>query len=65
MKDKKFAELQHDLEEIINWFESGEVDIDEAEEKYRQGLELVAELKQRLKVTENNIKKIETTLDKS
>jgi exodeoxyribonuclease VII small subunit len=57
-KEKTTTELQAELDELLAWFESDKVDIDEAVKKYEQGLKLVAELQQRLKSAENTIKKI-------
>ncbi len=51
-------ELQLELEQIIDWFESEEADIDEAAAKYKRGLEIVEELKKRLNNTKNEITKL-------
>ena len=56
--DKTTAQLQAELDELLLWFESDKVDIDEAVKKYEQGLKLVAELQSRLKSAENSINKI-------
>lgn len=56
--DKSIMELQAELESIIAWFESDEVDIDKAEEQYKRGLELAEELKKRLTETKNSITKL-------
>lgn len=55
---KKTFELQQELDELLLWFETDKVDIDEAVAKYEYGLKLVAELQSRLKSAENSIKKI-------
>jgi exodeoxyribonuclease VII small subunit len=55
---KTTTELQVELDTIIAWFDSDQVDIDEAVRKYEQGLKLVEELQARLKTAENKIKKI-------
>jgi exodeoxyribonuclease VII small subunit len=52
------AELQVELEAIITWFESDEVDIDKAAGQYEHGLKLAKELKERLHQTENAITKL-------
>lgn len=57
-KEKSTAQLQAELDELIVWFESDKVDLDEAVTKYKQGTELIAELEKRLKTAENTIKKI-------
>ena len=59
MADKKTTlQLQSELDDILLWFESDAIDIDEAVTKYQQGLKLVQELHDRLKTAENTIKKI-------
>ena len=60
---KTINELQAELEAIISWFESDEVDIDQAETKYQRGLELTKELEQRLSETKNNITKLKQSFD--
>ena len=55
---KSINELQSELEQIITWFESDEVNIDMADEQYKRGLEIAEELKSRLTETKNKIAKI-------
>ncbi len=55
---KTTFELQTELDELLLWFESDKVDIDEAVAMYEHGLQLIAELQTRLKTAENTIKKI-------
>ena len=57
-KDKTTSQLQQELDELLLWFESDIVDLDEAVKKYDHGLKLVQELQVRLKTAENVIKKI-------
>jgi exodeoxyribonuclease VII small subunit len=52
------AQLQTELDELLLWFESDQVDLDEAVAKYKRGTELISELETRLKLAENTIKKI-------
>lgn len=54
------AELQAELDSVISWFESDEVDIDLAIEKFKQGQALILELKTRLQQAELQIKKIQS-----
>lgn len=63
MEKQPITELQAELDAIIAWFSSDEVDIDEAEAKYKRGLEIAAELKKRLEQTENNINKLKAKFD--
>lgn len=55
---KSFSELQAQLDQIIEWFESDKVDIDEAVDKFKQGQKLIAELNERIAKAELQIKKI-------
>ncbi len=52
------AQLQAELEEIIAWFESDDVSIDNAAERYERGLLVAEELKKRLSETRNKITKL-------
>lgn len=56
-KEKSFQELHDELEELIAWFESGDVDIDQAASKFEQGQKIIEELEARLKSAELKIKK--------
>jgi exodeoxyribonuclease VII small subunit len=62
-KDKELttAQLQAQLDELLAWFESDQVDLDQAVTKYQQGTQLVAQLQERLKTAQNTIKKISKT----
>jgi exodeoxyribonuclease VII small subunit len=55
---KDYAQLSAELAAIIDWFETGDVDIDSAIGKYEQAVKLIAELEDYLKTAENKIKKI-------
>ena len=57
-------ELMAKLDETVAWFNSGNVNIDEATEKFDYGSRLVAEIKSRLAVTENKINQIKLRLEK-
>lgn len=57
-KEKSTTQLQAELDELIVWFESDKVDLDEAVTKYKRGTELIAELEKRLKTAENTITKL-------
>ena len=47
-----------ELEGIIEWFESGEADLDEGIRKFERGLELAKACKLRLKEVENKVNEI-------
>ena len=58
VKEQTTAQLQAELDELLLWFESDQVDLDEAVKNYELGTKLVAQLQARLKAAENTIKKI-------
>jgi len=53
------------LEEIVEWFESEDVDIDEALSKYEAGLKLAEQLQVDIKTTKNKFAKIKKSFDKA
>jgi exodeoxyribonuclease VII small subunit len=55
---KNYRELSDELAEIMEWFESGEVDLDQAVAKYKHAIELINQLEDYLQNAENEIKKI-------
>lgn len=57
-KQKSYKHLSEELANIIAWFEGGDVDLDEAVEKYEKAEELMKSMQTYLKTTENKIKKI-------
>lgn len=58
-KSKTFSESLKELKKITDWFEDQEtVDIEEGLAKYKQGMELVKDLKKRLKFAENEFKEL-------
>ena len=48
------------LEEILEWFEQDEIDLDQALAKYEAGLKLTKELEGYLETAENKVKVIKT-----
>jgi len=58
--DKKldFGEAFAELETITDWFDKGEIDLEEGLAKFERGLELAAKLKARLKTVENKVEEI-------
>lgn len=57
-KEVNFAKELKELEAIVNWFESGQVDLDEALPKFERGMELAAKLKKHLDGFENKVEVI-------
>ncbi len=61
---KSFDQSLQDLEDIVEWFESEDVDIDNAISKFEEGLKLSGDLKKRLEDAENKIENLRQTFDK-
>jgi exodeoxyribonuclease VII small subunit len=57
---KSYREMAEELDQIMQWFESGDLDIDEAVKKYEEATKLLNEMEKYLKTAENKIKKITT-----
>jgi exodeoxyribonuclease VII small subunit len=57
---KSYREMAEQLEQIMAWFESGDIDIDEAVKKYEEATKLLEQMEKYLKTAENKIKKITT-----
>ena len=55
-KEVSTAVLQSELDELLMWFESDSIDIDEAVAKYAHGIALIDELRTRLAEAENTIR---------
>ncbi len=53
-----YSDLQSQLQSIIDDLQTGELDIDQAIDKYKQAQAIVARLEKQLKQAENTIKKI-------
>lgn len=62
MPEKKepvnFTKAYHELEEINDWFQQEDIDLEEGLKKYKRGLELIKKCRERLKETENQFIKI-------
>lgn len=63
MKENKrdYRKMSAELAKIIEWFESDQVNLDEAVIKYEQALKLITEIEAYLKTAENKVKKISTS----
>lgn len=54
-KQTDFRQLYQRLEELIAWFESSEIDLDEAVGKYEEGMKLINQLYEQLDAKEAKI----------
>lgn len=52
-----------ELEEITNWFESENADLDQGLAKFERGLELITGLRQHLRTAENRVEEIKQKFD--
>lgn len=59
-KGPTFATAFAELEELTQWFETQEVDLDEGLKKFERGLELAAVCKKKLTEVENKVEKLKS-----
>jgi exodeoxyribonuclease VII small subunit len=55
---RTYREMSEELDNILIWFESGDVDLDEAVAKYEEAQALLNEMEKYLKTAQNKIRKI-------
>jgi exodeoxyribonuclease VII small subunit len=55
---KTYQQMAGELAELVSWFESDDVNLDEAVSKYEQAMELLKQMEDYLKTAENKVKKI-------
>ena len=55
---KSYRQMSDQLAELLAWFESGDIDLDQALAKYQQTIALIAEMEKYLKTAENQIRKL-------
>lgn len=53
-----FAKSYDELQKLVEWFEKGEVDLEEGVKKFEEGIKLVGELKKYLNNIEAKVKQI-------
>lgn len=59
-----FARSYNDLQKIVEWFEKGNVDLEEGVKKFEEGIVLVQELKKYLGNVENKVRQIKIKFEK-
>lgn len=62
--DSSIQQKMKQLEELVEWFESDDVDIDEALKNYEKAMKLASELEQDIKSAKNKFTKIKKSFDK-
>lgn len=63
-QNKSLQEQMDRLDEIVNWFESESVDIDQSLQKFEEGMKLVNSIEQRLNTAKNEISVLKKKFDK-
>lgn len=53
-----FTKAYQEIEKINEWFQEEDIDLDEALEKYKRGMELIKKCKEDLKEAENKFEEI-------
>ncbi|HPV70623.1 MAG TPA: exodeoxyribonuclease VII small subunit [Candidatus Magasanikbacteria bacterium] len=53
-----FSKVYGELQKIVEWFEKGDVDLEEGVKKFEEGIKLVQDLKKYLANVENKVKQI-------
>lgn len=62
-KEVDYQALQVELDAILAWFETDDVDLDQAIVKYERGMEIAKELEAYLKTAENKIEVVKKKFD--
>lgn len=60
---KNYAQLNAELQQILDWFESADFNIDEAPVKYQQAMKMIQQIKDRLTTAQNQVEKIKQKFD--
>ena len=53
-----FTKAYQEIEEINDWFQNEDIDLDEALKKFQRGMDLIKKCKERLKNAENTFEEI-------
>jgi len=62
--EESFKKIFDELESINDWFSGQDIDLDEALEKFKRGMELVKKSREKLKKVENDFEEIKKDLQK-
>lgn len=62
-KAKAYQQLNQELATLVEWFESDQVNLDEATAKYEQALKIIAQMEAYLETAQNKVKKISAKFD--
>ena len=62
-EDKNLKELMAEFEQVVGWFDSDELDIEDATKKFEEGAELAELIKARLEEAKNEIEIVKKKFD--
>ena len=62
-EDKTLKELMAEFEQVVGWFDSDELDIEDAAKKFEEGAELAELIKARLEEAKNEIEIVKKKFD--
>jgi exodeoxyribonuclease VII small subunit len=57
-KTQSYQQLQAELQAILDWFESDDIDLEAAIKKYQQASLIIADMEKYLKTAKNKITKL-------
>ena len=63
LDELNLTELMDKLDQIVIWFNQGDIDIDQATVKFDEGVKLAELIKQKLSETENKVNQIKLKLE--
>jgi len=63
--NKTVSEMFQELEKIVEWFSSEEVELEESLGKYEQGLEIIQELEKKIANVDKKLRVIHEKFDNS
>ena len=55
---KTYQQMAEELSGLVDWFESDQLNLDEAVAKYQQAMELIEQMEKQLKTAQNQVEKI-------
>ncbi len=64
-KAKTYQQMANELNQLIEWFEGDQANLDEAVAKYAQATDLLKQMEKALKTAENQVKKIAAKFDEA
>jgi exodeoxyribonuclease VII small subunit len=60
---RSYQDMEKELEQLLEWFEGNDINLDDALVKYEQAMKLLQFMETHLKTAQNNVKKISIKFD--